>query len=181
MAPLANDRFIEIGRIGKPRGLEGVVRLMPNQNFTDGLLELAEILYMRNSRSDLVPARIIDVQTEAKRNQQLFFVKFDMIANRSDAESAMNRALFAEKKIIEKLQNSEQPEEKSSVVGYTIWYNGFEFGEVLDLFENPAHPIIETRHSVGSVLIPMVDEYVEKTDHQQKIVYCKNLDQLTDL
>jgi len=183
MAPLADNRFIEIGRIGKPRGLEGVVRFMPNENFTDGLFEQAAILYLRNSRSDLVPARITDVQTEAKRNQQTFFVKFDMITGRSDAEAAMNRALFADRNDIENLLPPDQNADRNTVVGYTIWYNGKEFGEVLDIFENPAHPIIETRNTdgVGSLLIPMVEEYIEHTDHENHIVYCKNLNQLTDL
>ncbi len=181
MAPLANNRFIEIGRIGKPRGLDGVVRFMPNENFTDGLFEQAEILYMRNSRSDLVPARIMNVHTEEKRNQQTFFVKFDMITGRSDAEAAMNRALFADRNIIESLLPEVYSAEKNAVVGYTIWYDGIEFGKILNVIENPAHPIIETRQSIGSLLIPMVEEYVEKTDHEKQIVYCKNLNQLTDL
>lgn len=181
MAPLANNRFIEIGRIGKPRGLDGVVRFMPNENFTDGLLEQAEILYMRNSRADLVPARILSVQTEAKRNQQTFFVKFDMITGRSDAEAAMNRALFADRNELESLLIPDHSEEENSIAGYTIWYDGKKFGEVLDIIENPAHPIIETRHTIGSLLIPMVNEYVEHTDHEKQIVYCKNLNQLTDL
>lgn len=150
---------------------------MPNQNFTDGLFDRVDLFYMRNNRSDLIPARLEHVQRETKRNQQSFFVKFDMIASRSDAESAMNRALFVEREHTPAVEPGESP----SVVGYTLWYDGKEYGEVLDVLENPAHPILEASHNIGSVLIPVVDEYVERTDHQQKIVFCKNLDQLTDL
>ena len=95
----AENRFVEIGRIGKPRGLDGVVRFMPNEIFIDDLFDHYNLFYIKSSRSDFIPARVEQVHVELKQNQQLFFVKFDMIASRSDAEAAVNKALFFEKKI----------------------------------------------------------------------------------
>jgi 16S rRNA processing protein RimM len=179
MATSAKDRFIEIGRIGRPRGLDGVVRFMPNEIFNADLFNHVALLYMRNKRSDLVPARIERVYTESKRNQLMFFVKFDMIANRSDADEAMNRALFVEK---EHAKNLVEITEDSVVLnGFTVFADGSEFGRVLDVLQNPAHPILEVKHSDETVLIPMVDEFVESTDPVKGIVFCKNLDLLTGL
>ncbi len=179
MATFAKDRFIEIGRIGRPHGLEGVVRFMPNEIFTAELFDNVSLLYMRNQRSDLVPARIERVHTESKRNQQTFFVKFDMIASRSDAENAMNRALFAESKIVVDL--IKPADESLSLVGYVVMAEGKEFGEILDVMENPAHPILEVKHGKSTLLIPLVDEFVENLDPEKGIVFCKNLDLLTGL
>lgn len=179
MATIAQNRFLEIGRIGKPRGLEGVVRFLPNQFFTDGLFDRDILFYLRNNRSDLVPARVEQVYTESKRNQQLFFVKFDMIASRSDAEQALNRPIYAERVLIEDLLPSKN--EQPDFIGYTVETNGEPVGEVLDILENPAHPILEVKVGSGTILIPMVDEYVESTNHNNHTVQCKNLDQLTGL
>ncbi len=177
MAGSIEDRFIEIGRIGRPRGLEGVVRFMPNQDFTDDLLDRTDLFYMKNERSDLIPYRVESVYTETKQNQQTFFVKFDSIANRTDAEAAQDKALFIKKEVIE--ETEDQIDELLTLIGFTVQYDEKEFGEVLDVLENPAHPILEVKHGKGALLIPMVDEYVEKTDPEKGIVFCRNLDQLT--
>ena len=178
MVQSMKNRFVEIGRIGRPRGLEGVVRFMPNQNFSDDLFDQADLFYMKNERTDLVPMRIDSVHVEIKRNQHLFFVKFDMIANRTDAEAAQNKAVFIRSEDFDKI--SEPAEDTDSYIGYTIEYSGDEFGEVLDVLMNPAHPILEVKHGTGTILIPMVDEYVKKTDPKNRTITCINLDQLTE-
>ena len=178
MVQSIENRFIEIGRIGRPRGLEGVVRFMPNQNFSDDLFDLADLFYMKNDRGDLVPSRIDSVYVETKQNHPSFFVKFDMIANRTDAEEAQNKAVFIRTEVFDEIAGP--AEDAESYIGYTIEYDGEEFGEVLDVMMNPAHPILEVKHGAGTILIPMVEEYVEETDHKKEIVFCINLDQLIE-
>lgn len=178
MVQSMKNRFVEIGRLGRPRGLDGVVRFMPNQNFSDDLFDQADLFYMKNDRSDLVPARIEEAYIETKRNHQSFFVKFDMIANRTDAEAAQNKAVFIRSEIFDEI--FDPPEMADSYIGYTIEYRGEEFGKVLDVLMNPAHPILEVNHGAGTILIPLADEYVKETDPENGIIICINLDQLIE-
>lgn len=173
-----HNRFVEIGRIGRPRGLDGVVRFMPNDIFLEGLFDQTDLLYIRDSRSDLVPVRIQNLHIESKRNQQSFFVKFDMITDRASAEEAQNRLLFIDSRYLNDLQPAIETDD--SVIGYTIRYLDDDFGVVLDIMDNPAHPILEVKVDAGTMLIPLVDEYIELTDHDQHVVVCKNLDQLLE-
>jgi 16S rRNA processing protein RimM len=179
MSNLVNNRFIEIGRFGRPRGLDGNIRFQPNENFVDGIFDQINLYYMRNNRSDLIPARIESYRVEKKRNQHTFFVKFDLIANRDDADEAMNKALFV---VNEELENLTDKQEADSVdlIGYHVYSENQNVGEVLDLYENPAHPILEIKYQSGSLLIPMVDEYIDRVDHEHGSVHCKNLNQLTE-
>lgn len=170
--------FEEIGRIGRPRGLDGIVRFMPAFPISADLLKSIKIVYIKNERSDLIPVRIESVQLEEKNNRQTFFVKFDMIANRTEAEAMMDKAIFSDQLIDEDAAESTEAEDLS---GYEVIYNDELFGKVLDLLENPAHPILEIKMDEGSLLIPFVDEFVEKTDHDNRKIYCRNMDQLTDL
>lgn len=62
-----HNRFVEIGRIGRPRGLDGVVRFMPNDIFLEGLFDQTDLFYVRDSRSDLVPVRIQNLHIESKK------------------------------------------------------------------------------------------------------------------
>ena len=177
------SRFVEIGRIGKAKGLDGTIRLMPGQRFfVDGLLSEANILYIRNERSDLVPLRIEKVHKEIKRNHQSFFVKFDLIDSREQADSARDKAVFVDKNGADiDLILTDEPE--TDFFGYEIFYQDRLFGEVLDVMESPAHPILEVKveSGTGVILIPFVDEFIESIDHQNQQLFCKELDQLTDL
>lgn len=176
---IVDNRFIEIGRFGRPRGLDGNIRFQPNENFVDGLFDQINLYYMRNERSDLIPARIESYRVEKKRNQHTFFVKFDLIANRDDADEAMNKALFVVNEELEGLMDKQETD-TIDMIGYHVFSGNQEVGEVLDLFENPAHQILEIKYQSGSLLIPMVDEYIDRVDHERGSVYCKNLNQLTE-
>src|SRR5690625_7433869 len=91
------NRFVEIGRVGKARGLDGTIRFVPGQQFTDeGALSESGILYIRNERSDLVPMRIEKVKREFRRNQPSLFVIFDLIVRRKYTDSSCGNALFLE-------------------------------------------------------------------------------------
>lgn len=178
MTQMANNRFVEIGRLGKPRGLDGVVRFMPGNTFTVDIFEEFDLFYIRNERSDLIPIRIENIHVEEKRNQQMFFVKFDTIASRSDAEEARGRSLYVKE---DQIKSEPKISADDSLIGYAVWFENNEIGRVLDLLKNPAHPIVEIKLGAGSLLIPFVEEYIEKTDHENGILFCKNLDQLTDI
>lgn len=176
------DRFIEVGRIGRPRGLDGVVRVIPDDNFSGELLNRIPLLYWRNERSDLVPARIENVHSEQKKNHQSFFVKFDLIAGRNEAERAKDKALFAEIDLLIDLGIEREPSSNNdSLYGFTVFYEENPVGEILEVLENPAHPIIEVKMGTGTVLIPFVDEYIKSVNQQEQTVTCINLDRLTDM
>lgn len=173
-----SNRFIEIGRIGRARGLQGEVRFQPDKIFTAVLFERISIFYWRNRRSDLIPIRLMEYRIENKQNQKSFFVKFDAITNRNEAEDAADRAIFADRSAAEALLE-DKVTENDDLAGYSVICGGKRQGEVLDVLENPAHSILQIRYQSGSLLIPFVDEYVENVDHESAAVYCKNLDQLT--
>lgn len=171
------NRLTEIARIGKVHGLDGTVRFHLKDEH-EPLIELNSILYLQNRRGDFIPARVMDIRVEKKRNKRLFFVKFDRIADRSEAEQFLERPVYAKPELI-------KPDLESSmhnITGFEIVDNSGLVGIVSGVMENPAHPIIEAeivkRHKKEMLLIPWVDEYVNSIDTEHEIVLCHNLDQL---
>lgn len=177
--PDPDSRFIEIGRIGRPHGLNGTVRFQPNEYFQSGLFERLSIFYMRNERADLIPVRLKEFQISGSNNRTTFFVKFDMIADRKAAEAAMNKALFSTRDEVGELPVPEAGDD-DDLTGFTVFQDGEEIGEILVVMENPAHPILEVKFGSTTILIPYVDEYIEQTDHDEAAIHCRNLDHFTD-
>lgn len=175
-----SDRYIEIGRIGKARGLNGVVRFLPDSTKCIDLLENNALFYIKEGHFGYTPLRVEEILKEVKRNQTSFFVKFDRITNRRDAEKAAEKTLWADSQLAQ-LLNREDLEEKRDLTGYTVLFDGSYFGDVSDLIDNPAHPILVVRTESGQLLIPMVDHYISETDHSSKTITGKHLDLLRDL
>lgn len=178
MTPSVHNRFTEIGRLGKAHGLQGEIRFLPNNDFAPDLFDRVSIYYMKNHRSDMVPVRLMNFRAESKQKQLLFFVKFDMITTRSDAEGAVDKALFADRSDLESIVSNIPDSSEPDLAGYEVICDGKRRGEVLDVLENPAHPILEIRVESGMLLVPYVDEYVTGADHEKGVIYCKNLNQL---
>ena len=175
-----NSRLYEIGRVGRPRGLDGWVRFEPDSSYAATIFSENRIVYISEDRSGYRPLRIEDLYTEEKRNKVSFFVKFDMITSRTLAEEIKDKALFSD-------QFDPEAEDEPAVAD-TKDYTGYDIidddnesiGSVLDVMDNPAHSILEVKVGKGSMLIPFVDEYVSEIDHDDRLIRCRNLDQLME-
>lgn len=176
MAQPANNRFIEVARFGRPHGLEGELKILPNDLFDVSLIEESRVIRYLNKRGDLVPARVNNLRVELKANQQTFFVKLDVIKNRNEADSFSGKALFAEKTEIPSFET----EHDIDIIDFVLHYKGDEIGRVTDLLENPAHAIIEANTEYGLLLIPWVDEFIDSIDADKQMIVCKNLNQFID-
>ena len=176
-----NSRLHEIGRIGRPRGLDGYVRFEPYSAYAATFISENQILYINEQRSGYRPLRIEDVYTEEKRNSVSFFVKFDMITNRTEAEEVKDKALYSDQFDPEADTDSAESDEVD-FTGYDITSDesAEPIGSVLDVMDNPAHSILEAKIGKGSLLIPFVDEYVSDVDHDKRVIKCQNLDQLME-
>lgn len=176
-----NSRLHKIGRIGRPRGLDGYVRFEPDSAYASTFISENQILYINEQRSGYRPLRIEDVYTEEKRNSVSFFVKFDMITNRTEAEEVKEKALYSDQFDPDADVDSSESGEVD-FTGYDIISDesAEPIGSVLDVMDNPAHAILEAKVGKGSLLIPFVDEYVSDVDHDKRIIKCQNLGQLTE-
>ncbi|MGF1669358.1 MAG: ribosome maturation factor RimM [Balneolaceae bacterium] len=176
MAHSAHNRFVEIARFGRPHGLEGDLKIIPNDLFDVSLISDSTIIHYLNYRNDLVPARVLKLRVEEKANQQSFFVNLDVINSHNEAVSLAGRALLVDK--------NEIPDpiipKSVDLTDFIVQYNDESIGRVTDLMKNPAHTIIEANTIYGLLLIPWVDEYVKTVHQNEKIIICKNLDQLIE-
>jgi len=174
------SRLNEIGRIGRARGLEGWVRFLPDEDISPDYFSESAIVYIKNERSEFRPLRVEDLYTEEKKNQVSFFVKFDMITDRTGADSLKDKAIFSDLFNPEEITGEENAFEETDVTGFDTWSDSKIIGHVLDVLQNPAHYILEVKTDAGPLLIPFVDEYIIRVDHDERTIYCQNIDQLTE-
>lgn len=179
----AAGRFIEIARIGKAHGLEGVVRVQPEIDSAENLLNENQVLYLQNRRGDLIPARIESVRVESKRKMQLFFVKFDRITDRTQAESFQDVPVYSDRSEVTIQAEEKDDWDPRDVIGFEVEDSSGIEAVVTEVLENPAHLIIKMNMKSGlkSILVPWVDAYVLSVDYKNRLMKCQNLDLFLEL
>ena len=179
MLESVENQYEQIGYIARIHGVQGEVLIVP-EIYAPTLFDTLDLVRIQNARGDLVPARIESVRVQEKNNRLSFFVKFDHITDRTQAEKLKHAAVFADREVIEHLFGEE--ELPVNLTSFEVWSDDQQVGSVTDIIDNPAHPVLEVvTDSQDQLLIPFVNEYITDVDEDQQRIQCQNLNQLFDL
>jgi 16S rRNA processing protein RimM len=176
LEPIENQ-YIKIGRVARPHGKKGGV-LIISEIHEPAIFEELELVWLRNDRRDLVPARVETARMQKKDNRLLFFVKFDHIASAEQAEKLKKRPVFVSRDEFERLPDNNS----TTLISFDV-FDEYERrnGEVVQVIDNPAHPILVVQNDEDELLIPLVDEYVVEIAHEHHLINCRNLNRLRDV
>ena len=173
------DQYLLIGHIARSHGVKGEVLLISEVQAPQ-LFDDIDLAHIQNVRGDLIPARIESFRVQEKNNRLSFFVKFEHVSDRNQAEELKSCPVYLLKEKVDDLIDDDE----------YVDYTEFEIkddqenniGIITGVIENPAHPILEVlTDNQEKLLIPFVDEYISSVDEDQGIIYCQNLEQLTNL
>lgn len=172
-------QYQQIGYIARSHGVRGEVLIIPEM-YAPTLFDTLDLVRIENARGDLIPARIESVRVQKKNNRLSFFVKFEHVTDRTQAEQLKQHAVFADRKKVEPLIDRE--ESPVDIRSFTVKVNGHYIGTVESIIDNPAHPILEiVTDDNEKLLVPYVEEYVTAVDEKAKQIQCQNLEQLKGL
>lgn len=170
----------QIGRIIKVHGIDGVVIVHP-ETVEEGFWKTLQIVEIKGNHGWFNPHRIEWVKPNQKPRIPSFFVKFEVVNNRSEALPLIGAEVYSnelpQKKII-------SPNQKS-VAGYSVSdRDGFQ-GLVLKVEQYPAHPVLfisgnESGNQIGFP-VPFVEAFILEVDEQKKLVRTVNISQFMEL
>lgn len=178
LEPIENQ-YEKIGYIARSHGVQGDVLIIPDI-YAPTLFDVLDLVHIENTRGDLIPARVESVRVQEKNNRLSFFVKFEHVSDRTQAEELKNSAVFADREIVENLLDSDDL--PLDLTSFEVWSDDNKIGSVEAILQNPAHPILKViTDEQDELLIPMVDEYIVEVDEENEKIQCQNLHQLTGL
>jgi 16S rRNA processing protein RimM len=178
LEPIENQ-YQKIGYISRSHGVQGEVLIIP-ELYAPTLFDVLDLVHIENARGELVPARIESVRVQEKNNRLSFFVKFEHVSDRTQAENLKNFVVYGDREIIESLLDTD--EQPLDLTAFDIWADDKHIGSVQAMLQNPAHPILEVMTTAQKqLLIPVVDEYVAAIDEDEQKIQCQNLHQLEAL
>ncbi len=178
VAGAGTSPFSSIGFIARSHGLKGELKIQTEAIAPEEFTKL-DLVYLQNNRGDYYPCRVSHVRSEGADGRFSFFVHFDHIADRSAAEALRGKTIYVEHNIAEQLQLSLEAE--ASYIDFeVIDSNNQSKGLVIDELDNGAQIVIVVATTSGSLMIPVVDQFVESIDEALTTIRCRNLDLLED-
>ncbi len=171
----------KIGTIVKVHGLKGELIIDPEVDIPE-LLTDQVLFYVDTPRGDMDPKRVENSYLVNKAGRFSFFVKFESVDDRSQAGRLLRHTLYVPLEQYDLMMEPADELSPDELVGYAVLdESGQMCGEVVDVANNPAHPILEIASENASYMIPLVDEYVESVDHDAAQIRCRNLQPLMEV
>ncbi len=166
--------YVVIGRITKPHGIRGAVKVEPITDDPERF-KLLESVYLAKSDTEREIYQISDLQYG---NKQLI-ISFNNIESRNDAESL--RGLFIEIPRSECLPLDEGSYYYFELIGYTVKTDSGEIvGTLDDVYEYPANDMFVIHKDDKEILIPVIDEFIDNVDDSTGVITIKPVEGLLE-
>lgn len=155
--------LINVGSIQKPHGIKGEVKVFLKTDFAKERFKKGnEIILKLNGKEEKL---VVDTSRMHKGSLLLKFVGLDSL---NDVEFHHKGELFVEDAVRHELPKDEYY--FSELVGLSAFNEGVELGEIIEMIDNPAHPIMRIKTPERDILVPFLKVFVAAVDLEAKRV-----------
>ncbi|WP_156299844.1 ribosome maturation factor RimM [Streptobacillus canis] len=159
------EDLILIGTITGTHRLLGTVKV--NTTFPL-LLELVGLnVIIKNDFNDIKISKVEDVKGITDKRA---LIDLDKIKNVNDAKNLIGYKIYVRADLIPEY------EEEESVLGYSVIDKGENIGEVVDIMDTAAHPILVVVKEDKEILIPFIDVFVTEIQDEKKQILVELLE-----
>lgn len=161
------DEWIAVGKITKPHGIRGEVRVQSDTDFPEERFSPGGTLYIQPENAEGRPLTV----SNFRRQKQFYILKFAGFNHIDEVEPLRNEILYVPKEELKPLPEGEYYYHE--ILGCRVETNeGDVLGEVADIFKTGANDVwVVRRKGEKDVLIPFIDDIVQSIDVKQgKIV-----------
>jgi len=152
-------QLVPMGKIGRPYGLTGAVHLYPYSQDAQTLLKARTLLI----------GTATFVVTRSRPHGDSIVSQLVGIDSPEAAAKLTNKEVFVERALFAPLAEGEYY--WLDLIGLTCTNNDRVFGEITEIFESGAHPILRVKQASGvDELIPFVDAIVRSVSLTERRV-----------
>jgi 16S rRNA processing protein RimM len=166
--------LIAIGRISKPIGTRGDVKILPLTHDTQRFMNLPAV-WLGHQAADAESKKVLKVRVDSR----LVVINFNGIETVEDAEKIKDWYLFVQKKDAVKLQKGRYFVD--DVMGCeVVTEEQSNVGTIRDVLSLPMNDVWVVKKDAKEILIPAVKAIIRQVDIDQKRITVHALDGLFD-
>ncbi|HHB79120.1 MAG TPA: 16S rRNA processing protein RimM [Saprospiraceae bacterium] len=157
--------YIQIGRLGKPYGLKGAVKVLLWDEYV-GFRPPKQVLFVQQ-RGDIIPFFFKSFQEQGGH----LLVVFEDFDNPNAAYAVAQKPIFVRKQDLPEDFLEEEDTELDAILGFQIVDKQLGLiGPIIDYDEQPHQSIILVDYQGREVMIPWVDAYIQDFDLQKRVI-----------
>lgn len=158
--------MIEIGKCGKPHGLNGTLKCQIDERYLDDVLQAKAIFI--GVGNNPIPYFI-----ESAREGNSFLVKLEDVNSKEDAETLAHKPIFLREEDL--IEHAEEDEDEYSDNRYEKWI-GYTLkdeeigliGKIEQILSLPGHFTALIMHEEKEILIPLHESLIVKINKEKK-------------
>ena len=155
---MQSEDKITVGRLGKVRGLEGDLKIIPLTDFENRFDDLKEIF---------VGEKLFQVENVKYISGEIF-IKFVGIDSREIAKTLTNKFLKVDKKDVAPLDEGEFY--TFDIIGCEVFDGDKFFGTVAEVLKTGSNDVFQVKGE-SEILIPALKSVVKKIDIAEKKIF----------
>jgi 16S rRNA processing protein RimM len=165
---------LAVARIGRPHGIKGEVTIetltdRPEERFVEGFtLECDSPLH-----------QVLEI-SRVRVHQGVWMLTFNQIVDRNEAERLRNSRLYAEVDLDQSVDEDESYHVEQLKGMKVQGIDGLEIGIVIDVENLPGQDLLKVETAKGERLIPMVQQFVEEINLNERRIVVRVPDGLVD-
>ena len=155
-------KFIRVGKIVNTHGIKGELRLLSDFKYKNRVFVKNMKIYIGKKKNEYI--------INSYRFHKIFdMVTFEGFNNINDVEYLKGDFVYVNE---EDLNLKENEILKSKLIGFDVIIDNENIGKITEIFWAKANDVIRVNENI---LIPYVDEFIEKLDKENKKIYVKNV------
>ncbi|HEY8397392.1 MAG TPA: ribosome maturation factor RimM [Flavihumibacter sp.] len=167
-------RYNSIGKIAAAHGIAGELVLKHALGKRTALKGL-ETIFIEVRKGELLPYFI---QGARAKNEQEIYLQFDGIATRESAQKLVGKECWLPEEDFNRYAASNA---SISFLGYHIWHEGEDLGEILEVIEQPHQVLCRIEYHGKDALLPVHQDSLLEVDPGRKILRVQLPDGLLDI
>jgi len=162
---MAHKGYVELGKVVKPHSFKGAVKIKFTHPAAE-LIEIPESVFI-DINNKLVPFFFTEFNPQ---NGGFAIAAFDDVETQEEARNLSGRLIY----IPEELEPIPQGNEfySDEIIGFKVLdAKHGEIGVLENVMEAPAQDVFEILHSSGKeIMIPVLDNFIEEIDRENKVL-----------
>lgn len=155
--------YLLIGRVLKPQGIKGLVKVYPETDDPERFLDLENVFVKRNGAFECVTVEDVQVR------EQEVFLRLDGVQDRNGAERQRDTELFVDREHAVELGEDENF--ICDLIGCTIRdTQGHEIGMVKDVLQPGANDVYVLKTPRGEMLVPALKAVFPTVDVKNRLI-----------
>jgi 16S rRNA processing protein RimM len=173
------DALLLIGRIGKPHGVRGEMKVVPETDDPERFADL-ETCYVGPRPEAVTAYAIASVRYQHSKRGITVLLGLDAIADRDAAEALRGQLVYAHRDDLPALDEGEFFIDDLLDLD-VVTTEGDAVGTIVDVMELPSHPVyVVERPGQPDALIPGVPAFIEEVDLEAGRVVLRPIEGLLD-